>query len=258
MDDTFDSNRYYSKLKTRHLGRPCIYFDKVETTIDASANLQPGTLVVAREQTKGKGQRSNTWNSPKGCAMASLKLACGKKTFLASRLCFLQHIVALVAARTLANIDSKRLGPQAIKLKWPNDILHLNPATGETKKIGGILVHTIDKGEEFDITLSFGLNVFNKEPTTCLYEILNHSTGYTIDSIIADMMNQLEDHTDHLTPTSFLELKEEYGSRCLQINKLIEDERHGRVKVKDIDDDGFLVGERCEDSKTCVVTKIVA
>lgn len=253
MTDIFNLDSYYSKLRTRYLGRPCIYLDRVESTIDIATREPENTLVLAKEQTKGRGQRSNTWQSPAGCAMGSIKLACRKVSPLAGRLCFLQHILALTIAKTLEQVDSNKLGKDRIKLKWPNDIIYCNNS-GEVTKIGGVLVHSQEEADQYDITLSFGLNVLNKEPTTCVSEIVG-SKDIKMDSIIAGIMNNLEEDTNLHDESQFKDMKQNYIERCLQINKLVEDESHGRVLAKEINDDGFLVAEK--NGKYFTVTKIV-
>lgn len=253
MTEFFNLDSYYSNLSTKYLGRPCKYFDQVESTIDVATREPSNTLVLAKEQTKGRGQRTNTWHSPAGCAMGSIKLACRKVSPLAGKLCFLQHIMALTIAKTLEQIDRNKLGKERIKLKWPNDLIYCN-ASGETIKIGGVLVHSQEDQDQFDVTLSFGLNVLNKEPTICIKDIVD-SSDIRMDSLIARIMNNLENHTDIYDENKFQDIKQEYIERCLQINKPVEDEHHGRVLAREVNDDGFLVAEK--NGKLCTVTRIV-
>lgn len=256
MNQYFNLNGYYSNLKTKRLGRPCIYLEQVDSTIDVACEQNPDTIVLAKEQLKGRGQRSNVWQSPFGCAMGSLRVSSRKISYLSKRLCFLQHILALSAAKTLERIDGKKLGKNFIRLKWPNDIVYKPPDRKVGLKIGGVLVNTKDLSDEYDITLSFGINVFNKEPTTCISEIIGNDKNITIDSVVADIMNHLEDYILDLNDERFEELKADYTARCLHINKLVEDEDQGPIRVKEVNDDGYLVGERCTDKKLCIVTKI--
>lgn len=257
MKPFFNVEAYYSHLKTTHLGRPCIYLETVDSTIDVAAREAPNSIVIARTQLKGRGQRTNVWQSPPGCAMGSIRMVCRKIAPLGSRLCFLQHIMVLVAANTLEQIDSLRLGKRNIRLKWPNDIIYSSTDNKSELKIGGVLVQTREQDDEFDITLSFGLNVFNSEPTTCIKDILGFSREISIESIVADMMNQLERYTYELDDEKFEQLKMDYTRRCIQMNKLIEDENNGQVRVRAVNDDGYLIGERCTDGKLCTITKII-
>lgn len=257
MSNLFNLESYYSQLKTRRLGRPCVYLDQVESTIDVASKEKPDTLVVAKEQTRGRGQRNNVWHSPVGCAMGSIKLACQRVSPLAKRLCFMQHILALMVARTLEQIDGSKLGKKQVRLKWPNDIVVTNTVSGEPLKIGGVLVHTKEQMNDYDIVLSFGLNISNQEPTTCVNEIIGPEKSVAIDSIVAELINNLEHYTYDLNDEKFQQIKLDYTERCMQINKLIQDETHGRVKVMYVNDDGYLVGKNCSTNNLCTITKII-
>lgn len=257
MTQFFNLESYYSRLKTRYLGRPCIYLEKVDSTIDVATKQEPNTIVIAKEQLKGRGQGTNVWQSPTGCAMGSVRFACRKISPLGSRICFLQHIMVLAAAKTLEQLNDQKLGKSRIKLKWPNDIIYMEPTSSTGCKIGGVLVQTAERNEDYDITLSFGLNVFNSKPTTCISDIIGPAQTISIDMIVAEMMNNLEQYTHELDDENFQILKCEYTNRCIQMNRLIEDERNGKVKVKEVSDDGYLIGERCADHRLCTVTKII-
>lgn len=242
---------------TRRLGRPCVYLEEVDSTINVVAKHEPNTIVLAREQLRGRGQGSKVWNSPAGCAMGSLRITCKRMSSLGARICFLQHIMVLAAAKTLERLDSQKLGKNRIKFKWPNDLIYMEPNTNVGWKIGGVLVQAEEVDEDYDITLSFGLNVFNSKPTTCIRDIVGTSQNISIDKIVAEMLNVLEESTDDLNDEKFQQLKYDYTNRCLQMNTIIEDETNGRVRVKEVSDEGYLIGERCVDQKTCTVTKII-
>lgn len=258
MNKIFDIDSYYLNLKTKKLGRPCIYLDKVDSTIDVASNGSPDSIVLAREQSRGRGQKNNVWRSPYGCAMGSFRLLSRKASYLSKRLCFLQHILVLSAAKTLEQIDATKLNKNYVKLKWPNDILYRGPTDREGLKICGVLVHTKELTDDYDITMSFGLNVFNRDPTTCISEIVGPSRSISIDSIVANMMNHLEEYIYNLDEEKFQELKSEYVNRSLHMNKFVEDESHGKVRVKELDDEGYLVGERACDRRRCIITRILS
>jgi biotin--protein ligase len=70
------------------------------------------------------------------------------------------------AAPTLSAPPSPRPqgAPPRVSIKWPNDIY----ASG--LKIGGALIHTTWQGDRFSVLSGIGLNVANRQPTTCLEE----------------------------------------------------------------------------------------
>lgn len=64
-----------SLLETKWAGRNLVYLETVDSTNDLAKKLADqgapeGTLVVADEQTGGKGRRGRAWCTPKGSAIA--------------------------------------------------------------------------------------------------------------------------------------------------------------------------------------------
>ena len=134
-----------------------ISFDSIDST-NAEARRQAilgesttpdGTLILAKEQTKGRGRRNRTWFSPPGNLYCSLVLRPDVTLARGSEFSF---IAALAMFDTLGSIGDA--GNQ-VHLKWPNDIL-LNQ-----RKVAGLLLETETKdGDITDwIILGIGLNV---------------------------------------------------------------------------------------------------
>jgi BirA family biotin operon repressor/biotin-[acetyl-CoA-carboxylase] ligase len=110
-----------------------------------------GLVVVADEQTAGRGRRGHTWFSPPGSGLyVSVVVTPARAAFdppRAIRLLTLAAGVALVEA-----ID--RVTGLAVDLKWPND-LH---AGG--RKVGGILAEGLSVGSTIEpVVVGYGLNV---------------------------------------------------------------------------------------------------
>ena len=82
-------------------------------------------IVIADHQTAGRGQRGNTWLSPR---LAGLYLSCAY-TFREIP----QHFPCLTLAIGVAVADSLNQLGTSCKLKWPNDLML------EDGKLGGIL-----------------------------------------------------------------------------------------------------------------------
>ena len=121
-------------------------FDSLASTNDTAkslTNVDLPSLVIARQQTAGRGQQSNRWWSDRGSITASWIFGFGEE--LPPGLFALAAGVAVADA--IDSIDEK-LAP---KTKWPNDII-LNGA-----KVAGILVETqIESG--FRIITGIGIN----------------------------------------------------------------------------------------------------
>lgn len=117
---------------------------------EMSANqlLENFTVVVAENQTEGKGQRGNVWNveSSKNLTFSVLI----KKFHVSEFNPFVLNVLTPVSVfQVLSTYNLRNL-----KIKWPNDIL------AENKKIGGILIENIFKNQnEIDVIIGIGLNV---------------------------------------------------------------------------------------------------
>jgi BirA family biotin operon repressor/biotin-[acetyl-CoA-carboxylase] ligase len=97
--------------------------DEVRDLADAGA--ASGTIVVAREQTRGRGRHGRSWASPPGNLYVSVLLRPHCSIAKSVELSFLTSLSLAEA------IDS--LGPKP-KLKWPNDVLI------DGAKVAGILL----------------------------------------------------------------------------------------------------------------------
>lgn len=105
-----------------------------------------GTVVLAREQTAGRGRGERRWHSPPGGIYLSVVFRPGRETF--------SPLVSVLAALgVIRRLDRAfpGLGPA---LKWPNDIVV------EGRKLGGVLpeASTGSEGPRFLVT-GVGLNV---------------------------------------------------------------------------------------------------
>lgn len=111
------------------------------------AAVNPYTLLVAIDQTAGRGQRGNHWEAEPGCNLTySLRIqpkaVTPAKQFLLSE------------AFALAHIDMLAIYGIHASIKWPNDIYV------DDKKICGILIEHKICGSEIETSiLSAGLNV---------------------------------------------------------------------------------------------------
>ncbi len=146
------------------------YLPTVGSTNDVAKQLggsgaPEATLVVADEQTAGRGRLGRAWYSPPGSAIAmSLLLRPQFPAALAYRLTLL---TGLVAVQAVEQVTGLRVG-----LKWPNDIVieqeagdRRQEAGGKRKdtrflKLGGILTETSISGQDIEFAVvGLGLNV---------------------------------------------------------------------------------------------------
>lgn len=138
-------------LTTRRLGRPALYYARVGSTNDVAhahaATAAEGLLVVADEQTAGRGRLERTWWAPAGAGLLmSLLLRPPLPARLAAQLTM---CLGLAAVEGIADVTGLQPG-----LKWPNDLVW------EGRKLGGMLSELRLSGERIEYAvLGLGINV---------------------------------------------------------------------------------------------------
>jgi BirA family biotin operon repressor/biotin-[acetyl-CoA-carboxylase] ligase len=138
-------------LPTKHLGRQVLVFAQMDSTNTYAAGLgndpaNLGTVVIAHEQSAGRGQHGRTWQSPSGMGvLMSVVLA---PTQALRR----PVILAALAANAVCETIRRAANLQAA-IKWPNDVLVRG------RKVCGILIE-----QNGPTVIGIGLNV--KQPET--------------------------------------------------------------------------------------------
>lgn len=144
-----------ARLSSAPIGHRILYFPSVSSTMDvarqeAEQGAPEGTIVVADEQTAGRGRFGRHWVSGSGQNLLFSVVFYPEQTALAGL-----NIIASVAALTAIQ-RTTALSPT---LKWPNDILIAG------KKMSGILIETaVRDGGVLYAVLGFGINV-NFDPS---------------------------------------------------------------------------------------------
>ncbi|MEH6466319.1 MAG: biotin--[acetyl-CoA-carboxylase] ligase, partial [Porticoccus sp.] len=161
-------------VKSKALIQKCQLESTVTSTNElarrqAEAGNASGLVVLAEQQTQGRGRRGRQWVSPYGCNLyASLVWGFDGGVQAVEGL----SLAVGVAARRAA----VRCGIEEIKLKWPNDLLW------EKKKVGGILLEIVGDPTGFcQVVIGVGINIGMPE-----------EHAHDIDQKWADL-NQLSD-----------------------------------------------------------------
>ena len=107
-----------SALSRRIVGRRIHYYDLIGSTMDearrlAAEGMPEGTVVIAEEQTAGRGRFNRAWVSPRGENLSFSVIL----TPTAKQLPYMNMAATLAVARTVA--DTADLKPT---IKWPNDV----------------------------------------------------------------------------------------------------------------------------------------
>ncbi|GAB7387551.1 biotin--[acetyl-CoA-carboxylase] ligase [Bacillaceae bacterium] len=139
-------------LQTKTFGKRIIYKESIDSTQllagqAAKEGAPEGTLVVADEQTGGKGRLGRSWHSPKGTGVwMSLIVRPAIVLQKAPQLTLLTSVAMTRAIRELTGL--------AAVIKWPNDI-YLNG-----KKVCGILTELNAESDRVNyMIIGVGINV---------------------------------------------------------------------------------------------------
>ncbi len=134
-------------VRLRDLPFELIYLNSCESTNSECMQREThGSVVVAEQQTAGRGRRGNKWHSP---FSGNIYCSIGMNISIPGEYLGLVSLqVGVIIAEVLRDH-----GYQEIGLKWPNDILL------QGKKLGGILIETRSSASNgFFIVIGFGLN----------------------------------------------------------------------------------------------------
>jgi len=149
MEDSLSPASITNSLDTRFIGQRVIYYPRLTSTMDmarreAQQGAAEGTIVVADEQTAGKGRLQRDWLSPKGSIALSIILYPS-----------LLHLPFLIMIASLAVVHSiETVTGLKSQVKWPNDVL-IN-----SRKVCGILIESEMRGDRVDYAvIGIGLNV---------------------------------------------------------------------------------------------------
>ncbi len=140
-------------------------------------NAREGLILIAREQTAGRGRLARSWESRPGGLYLSLLLRPPIPLARASQLTMLVSLAAIDACQAVAGVT-----PQP---KWPNDLLL------ERKKLAGVLTEIENDGPWLRYAvIGLGLNVnndFGRGPLTETAASLRSVTGRSFDvAAVAD------------------------------------------------------------------------
>ena len=140
-----------------------IHFNSTPSTMEEARyyleKFNSDVVVIADEQTRGRGRRGNKWISPPGNIYCSIAL----KNKIPIKEYFLFSVLTAISIKfTLEN-----LGVKKIHFKWPNDIFF------ENKKFGGMILESYksEKNNQY-VIIGIGIN-FHSSPS-----IDNYSTTY--------------------------------------------------------------------------------
>jgi BirA family biotin operon repressor/biotin-[acetyl-CoA-carboxylase] ligase len=142
-----------ASLPVHGLGRPLFFYKAIGSTNDRALELARegvphGALVVADEQTRGRGRAGRSWITRPGTGLAfSLLIRPGDGALAL-------HSLSLNVLGALAVVEQLKARGGDASIKWPNDVLL------KGRKVAGILTEAAWLGEKLECAvLGIGINV---------------------------------------------------------------------------------------------------
>jgi BirA family biotin operon repressor/biotin-[acetyl-CoA-carboxylase] ligase len=176
--------------------------------------INEGTIVLARCQSAGKGQKDNVWESEAGKNLTFSMIL--SPVFLpAEKQFYLNKIISLAIGDYL---KSAIKNIQDIKIKWPNDVYVAD------KKIAGILIENFLLGDKNNYSvIGIGVNINQKKflsdapnPVS-----LTNITGevYDTDEVLTNLRNSIEMRYEQLRNGQFTEIDSDYLNILFRFGK---------------------------------------
>lgn len=254
IPDVITSEEVISRLHTKWMGQNCLYLDRVDSTNNyakriAEEGAADGTLVMADEQTGGKGRRGRSWETPRGTNIAmTLLLRPRIQPEHASRLTLLMAMAVAQGIRSVTGLDAG--------IKWPNDVVV------HGKKVCGILTEMSAEVDYINyVVIGTGINV-NQESFP---EEIRHIAGslcvelgekISRAELAASIMEALERIYEIFLRTEDLsELYKEYNEICVNRGhaiRVLEPKQEYNGTTDGINENGELVVQKENGETVCV------
>ena len=194
---------------------PIIKLDAIDSTneylkqLSKETCLEDYTIVVANEQSNGKGQMGAKWVSEKGKNL-TMSILLKEVSIKKEEIFALNIVVALSVLNVLKNMKIPN-----VTIKWPNDIM------SDSKKVAGILIENSFRIEgTFTTVLGIGLNLNQTD-----FDLLPQATSlkcitgiiYDIENTALQIRDLLKENVQFLNQNVNL-LWEEYHENLYKFN----------------------------------------
>jgi len=250
--DSLSAASITDNLETHFIGRRVICYPRLTSTMEvakreaARRGAAEGTVIVADEQTAGKGRLKRIWLSPKGNIALSV--------ILYPDVAYLPSLI-MIASLAVVHCIEAVTGLKS-QIKWPNDVL-ING-----RKVCGILIESDVKGNMVDyaiigIGININLRLSDFPDILSTATSLSHELGREVSRL--DVIRQLlvEIERLYLTLQTGGSIYEEWRDSLVMLGRRVG-VKLGKTTYKGVAEsvtiDGSLLLRRSDGS----LTKIVA
>ena len=219
LPDSLNEAAIRKHLHTAVIGKELVVLDSVGSTNDYLKRMGDdecpnGTVVVTREQTKGKGRMGREWSSKRDENIAFSFLL--RPSITPQEVGVVTPLAGLAVCKALREFTGLDL-----KIKWPNDVI-----LGK-KKLVGILT---EMSAEFDaveyLVIGVGINVDQVEfPENIAHKassvLLETGRHYDKNELLACVINHLEEEFTVNRLEFSAATAREYSSLCATISRSV-------------------------------------
>lgn len=175
------------------------FFKEVDSTNTRAVDYDVGSVIIAENQTAGRGRNGRRWQSLAGNLFLSAVLPA-----LQNETPFLSFVAGVSLAEALPDVP--------VRLKWPNDVL-LHHA-----KIAGILLERVDD----KVIAGFGVNIRQAPDRDMLYQAGSLNQKYTPEEVTKNLLTVLSDNLDLLMQSGFTPIRQKWLNYAVGIGEEIE------------------------------------
>ena len=231
------------ELKTDFIGQE-VYYYPVTTSTNvlakelASQGAREGTLVIAEEQTQGRGRMGREWLS---AANKNILISLILRPHLSPiQVSYITMIASLSVVKTI-----EALTPLESSIKWPNDIMIRG------NKVGGILTEfSAEQDQVVYVVVGIGVNM-NFDPT--IYpEIAYSATSIYLElgqeisrlKFLVGLLQEMEKEYKELQAGKGLLIVKEWRNSLMTLNKevrVVSEQGTLEGMAEDVDEHGALI-----------------
>ncbi len=222
-------------LDPAKIGRALEYYPSLESTMTIAALREPGTVVIADEQTAGQGRHGRSWHSEAHAGIyCSIVLSPSPVLTL-----------ALGLAAQAAIVETSGL---VCDIRWPNDLMLSD------RKVAGVLVQLVDRKAVAGIGINVNQTAFPPELASQATS-LRQCAGRVIERepLITELLSRVEAFATEDTQT-ILRLFAHHSSYVAG-RRVTVDQPGGMIEgtTAGLDPSGFLIVRKDDGTDTLVV-----
>lgn len=224
----FGRTELESRIKTDRMGQTLYYYDSIDSTNIQAKRLAEegapdGTVIVADQQSAGRGRRGRGWASPAGTNLYFSLLL--RPDIAPDKASMLTLVMALAVAEGIrATVDETSSQGIQVGIKWPNDIVI------DGRKACGILTElslSVEQGSIDYLVIGVGINVAKQEfpaelqgHAIALDEVANRPISRS--ELLNAILTAFEaDYGDFLATKDLTRLKEQYDALLVNYGRQV-------------------------------------